>query len=60
MQTNARKTNIILKGLSKKGKIVNSICFQEEKARKTSFIEKEHTRRVCDRTKNEVFGRFLP
>ena len=44
----------------KKGKIVNSICFQEEKARKTSFIEREHTQRVCDRTKNEVFWRFLP
>ena len=60
MQTNARKASIILRGLSKKGKIVNSICFQEEKARKTSFIEREHTRRVCDRTKNEVFRRFLP
>ena len=37
-----------------------AVDFHEEKARKTSFLTKEHTCKVCDCVKNEVFCRFLP
>ena len=37
-----------------------AVDFYEEKAKKTSFLTKEHTCKVCDCVKNEVFCRFLP
>ena len=43
-----------------KGKVAKAVAFHEKKARKTSFIARAHTWKVCNWTKNAVFCRFLP
>ena len=43
-----------------KGNVAKAVAFHEKKARKTSFIARAHTWKVCNWTKNAVFCRFLP
>ena len=49
-----------LRAITEKAIMPRAVDFHEEKARKTSFLTKEHTCKVCDCVKNEVFCRFLP